>query len=57
MFPGGKVESSDNKLADGLAEQYNLDAEVASYAVAACRECFEEAGVLLCDAIFVGQYL
>ena len=49
VFPGGKVESSDNKLADGLAEQYNLDAEVASYAIAACRECFEEAGVLLCD--------
>ena len=47
VFPGGKVESCDQLLGKDLSPKHGLDAVTCGYAVAACRECFEEAGVLL----------
>ena len=47
VFPGGKVESCDQALGQDLSLEHGLDPVVSGYAVAACRECFEEAGVLL----------
>src|ERR671918_236311 len=55
VFPGGSLEPQDNKLVSrvtGLTEaEANARLQVSSgglaYYVAAIRECFEEAGILL----------
>jgi len=55
VFPGGRVDASDRESDDGWCDglghavrQLNgLPAEAAAYHVAAARELFEEAGVLL----------
>jgi 8-oxo-dGTP pyrophosphatase MutT (NUDIX family) len=60
VFPGGRIDQADGDAAvdaiwDGpaptaWAERMGVDAEQARrYLVAACRETFEEAGVLLAD--------
>ncbi len=49
VFPGGKVEDSDQDLAVKLKKE-SRDSPIADgYRVAASRECFEEAGVLLTE--------
>ena len=48
VFPGGKVDAQDHALAASMLARGNADdAEDAAARVAAVRECFEEAGVLL----------
>lgn len=52
VFPGGAVDPSDHDPAHGLDDKdfsrmLGLEAGGAAYVVAAIRECFEEAGLLL----------
>ena len=48
VFPGGRVEESDQELAAGTCPNpARLDAEALAFRVAAIRETFEECGVLL----------
>tara|TARA_R100000501_G_scaffold14543_2_gene26314 strand:- start:48701 stop:49516 length:816 start_codon:yes stop_codon:yes gene_type:complete len=47
VFPGGKVDPADERLARAADPSAMLDPADASARVAAVRECFEEAGVLL----------
>jgi 8-oxo-dGTP pyrophosphatase MutT (NUDIX family) len=50
VFPGGRVEESDQDLAASVGDCPNpdgLDAEALAFRIAAIRETFEECGVLL----------
>ncbi|MDX1634470.1 MAG: MBL fold metallo-hydrolase [Marinobacter sp.] len=55
VFPGGAVDAADNQCRDFMeghddttaSAMLNLDHGGAGYLVAAIRECFEEAGILL----------
>ena len=49
VFPGGSLEAGDSDLASRLID-FSGGEPRAEYWIAAVRECFEEAGVLLaCD--------
>ncbi|MBV7256722.1 NUDIX domain-containing protein [Pacificimonas sp. WHA3] len=49
VFPGGKVDAGDHALAKSAGLSPALDEDDAAARVAAIRESFEEAGVLLTD--------
>ena len=67
VFPGGKVDDSDGieeleQLCDGLDDEYasgllEIPSGGLAYWVAAIRECFEEAGVLLARSTKTNQII
>lgn len=67
VFPGGRVDESDEHdnvsgLCDGLTDEHasgllQIPNGGLSYWVAAIRECFEEAGVLLAREASTGEYI
>lgn len=67
VFPGGRVDASDEHddvsgLCDGLTDEQasgllQIPSGGLSFWVAAIRECFEEAGVLLAREASTGEYI
>jgi len=55
VFPGGKVDKSDfdKKLNQYLCEEESSDKENIPFKIAAVRECFEEANILLFKILLV----
>ncbi len=64
VFPGGAVDESDQQCRDHMtgrndetvSQIMSLDEGGADFMIAALRECFEEAGILLADGHTVDHY-